>query len=273
LSVQKGLNPFVAGKPFINNFLPNGGDMLRLNMAVPVTLRNSPDFSNEGLLQAAVLGLTDSRFNGSKALQNIPNMDGFPNGRRLEDDVTRIELQTVSGIVLAVMGFWYDDYQRFVTPNPVTPQLLGVLNYKTGINRNDTALKTVFPFVQTPWPGTFNENCNDQIQMQSQPSMATPVTNAAVTSNLGLATPDMLMTTQNPVVDNNTIKYNVTAPSQVLIAVQDASGKILNVLVNKMHEPGIYTLRWNTSRISKGSYFIIANKNGVPAKSVQVVKN
>ena len=84
--------------------------MLRLNMAVPATPRNSPDFSNQGLLAAAVLGLTDSRFNGNTRLQNIPNMDGFPNGRRLEDDVIKIELQAVGGAVLAAIGLWYDDY-------------------------------------------------------------------------------------------------------------------------------------------------------------------
>ena len=33
LATGKNGNPLAAGKPFINNFLPNGGDMLRLNMA------------------------------------------------------------------------------------------------------------------------------------------------------------------------------------------------------------------------------------------------
>jgi hypothetical protein len=103
-------NPLARGKPFIHNFLPTFGDMLRVNMAVPVTDRSSPDFSSEGLLQAAVLGLTDPRYNTTRDLQPIPNMDGFPNGRRLEDDVTRIELQAVGGIVLAVLGLGYDDY-------------------------------------------------------------------------------------------------------------------------------------------------------------------
>ena len=37
-------------------------------------------------------------------------MDGFPNGRRLEDDVTTIELQAVCGVALAAIGLWYDDY-------------------------------------------------------------------------------------------------------------------------------------------------------------------
>src|SRR6266496_3283545 len=39
LATGKAGNPLATGKPFINNFLPTGGDMLRLNMAVPPTPR------------------------------------------------------------------------------------------------------------------------------------------------------------------------------------------------------------------------------------------
>ncbi|OGX86423.1 hypothetical protein BEN48_13085 [Hymenobacter glacialis] len=157
LATGKGGNPLAAGKPFVNNFLPlsgsnPGGDMLRLNMAVPATPRNSPDFSNQGLLAAAVLGLTDSRFNGSTAVQNIPNMDGFPNGRRLEDDVVKIELQAVSGAALAAIGLWYDDYTP-TSPSPVTPRLKGVLNFATGVEKNDLPFSSTFPFLASPWEG------------------------------------------------------------------------------------------------------------------------
>ena len=144
-------NPLGAGKPFVNNFLPTLGDMLRLNMAVPATKRDNPDFSTLGLVGAAVLGLTDARFNGDASLQNIPNMDGFPNGRRLEDDVTTIELQAVGGVVLAAIGLWYDDYPG--SGSPVTPQLGKVLAFNAGVTKNDTAFKACFPFVQTPWRG------------------------------------------------------------------------------------------------------------------------
>ena len=153
LATGKGGNPLAAGKPFINNFLPNGGDMLRLNMAVPTTPRNDPSFSSLGLVQAAVLGLTDPTYAATADLQWIPNMDGFPNGRRLEDDVTRIELQAVSGIVLAAIGLWYDDYDPLVDPSPVTTDLLDVLTYTTGVEANDTTFKTKFPYVQKPWSG------------------------------------------------------------------------------------------------------------------------
>jgi len=157
LATGKAGNPLAVGKPFINNFLPLFGDMLRLNMAVPVTPRNSPDFSTLGLVHAAVLGLTDSRFNTTSTLQNIPNMDGFPNGRRLEDDVTTIELQAVGGVVLAAIGLWYDDYTAG-GPNPVTPDLVGVLSYNAGVTTNDTTYKAAFPYVQAPWSGYANHS-------------------------------------------------------------------------------------------------------------------
>ncbi|MCC7030759.1 MAG: DUF4331 family protein [Chitinophagaceae bacterium] len=153
LATGKGGNPLAVGKPFINNFLPLFGDMLRLNMAVPVTPRNHPQFSSMGLVQAAVLGLTTAPYNANANLEWIPNMDGFPNGRRLEDDVTRIELQAVGGVVLAAIGLWYDDYTAG-GPNPVTQDLVDVLSYNTGISANDTTFRTTFPFVQMPWRGT-----------------------------------------------------------------------------------------------------------------------
>ncbi|RYZ25640.1 MAG: DUF4331 domain-containing protein, partial [Chitinophagaceae bacterium] len=154
LATGKNGNPLAEGKPFINNFLPSLGDMLRLNMAVPVTPRNSPDFSPLGIIQAAALGLTDLRFNTDKSLQNIPNMDGFPNGRRLEDDVTTIELQAVGGVALAAIGLWYDDYTPGTSPSPVTKNLVDVLGFRSGPMENDTTFKTSFPFVQTPWRGS-----------------------------------------------------------------------------------------------------------------------
>ncbi|MCW3121786.1 MAG: hypothetical protein JWQ38_1278, partial [Flavipsychrobacter sp.] len=143
-------NPLAHGKPFVNNFLPTLGDMLRLNMAVPVTSRTDPNFSSEGLLQAAVLGLTLSKYNDT-LLEFIPNMDGFPNGRRLEDDVTTIELQAVSGVALAAIGLWYDDYSG--SGSAVTPNLVHVLSFNAGITHNDTTFQASFPYVQQPWRG------------------------------------------------------------------------------------------------------------------------
>lgn len=155
LATGKMGNPLANGKPFINNFLPNGGDMLRLNMAVPVTPRSDPDFSNLGIIDAAVAGLTSANYSSNTNIQFMPNMDGFPNGRRLEDDVTRIELQAVGGVALAAIGLWFDDYNAS-NPNqsPVTNFLLNNLQYSTGVETNDAPFKATFPYVASPWRGT-----------------------------------------------------------------------------------------------------------------------
>ena len=80
-------------------------------------------------------------FNTNTNLEFIPNMDGFPNGRRLEDDVTRIELQgskwccsCSSRLII------FDDY---VIGNNPLPKLLGVLGYTTGIEQNDTNFRII----------------------------------------------------------------------------------------------------------------------------------
>ncbi|HQV74805.1 MAG TPA: DUF4331 domain-containing protein [Flavobacteriales bacterium] len=155
LATGKMGNPLANGKPFMNNFLPNGGDMLRLNMAVPVTPRTDPGFSSMGIIDAAVAGLTDANYSSNTNIQYMANMDGFPNGRRLEDDVTRIELQAVGGVVLAAVGLWFDDYNAS-NPNqsPVTNFLLNNLQYSTGVETNDAPFKATFPYVASPWRGT-----------------------------------------------------------------------------------------------------------------------
>lgn len=153
LATGKNGDPLAKGKPFVNNFLPTLGDMLRLNMAVPVTSRTDPKFSSLGLISAAVLGLTDPAYNADTTLQFIPNMDGFPNGRRLEDDVTTIEVQAVAGVALAAIGLWYDDYKPATSPTPVTERLGRVLGFTAGVTKNDTTFNTAFPYVQQPWRG------------------------------------------------------------------------------------------------------------------------
>jgi hypothetical protein len=272
LATGKAGNPLAEGKPFINNFLPNGGDMLRLNMAVPPTPRNDPNFSSLGLVQAAVLGLTNPAYNSNSSLQFIPNMDGFPNGRRLEDDVTRIELQAVSGVVLAAIGLWYDDFTNGCSP--LTPGLINVLGYNTGVNANDTSFKESFPYVQTPWSGTsaccglaVNNIPTVQTDAVNQTNYTQPMT------NLKMASPDLFLeSSPNPFVDNNTIRYRVEEPSMITIAVYDARGQLVKVLVNQKQEAGFYTVQWNAGNVAKGTYFIQALRNGTAKQTIGIIK-
>lgn len=266
LATGKASGPLSAGKPFVNNFLPTLGDMLRLNMAVPATPRNSPDFSPLGLVQAAVLGLTDPRFNGSAALQPIPNMDGFPNGRRLEDDVTRIELQAVGGIVLAAIGLWYDDFDG---ASPVTPDLLGVLTFTTGVEANDVPFGTTFPYLATPHRG-YTAASRDT--STSAVSDDTPIG-----SSIGLAYPVGGFTgaAPNPIVDRTRLDFHLSAGGTVTVAVYDAAGRLVDRLPVDRYERGDHTIDWNPSRaLAPGSYLVSLEVDGtsVDAMTVSVVR-
>ncbi len=252
-------NPLAVGKPFINNFLPTFGDMLRLNMAVPVTPRTHPQFSSLGLVQAAVLGLTDPTYTASgTALVWIPNMDGFPNGRRLEDDVTTIELQAVGGVVLAAIGLWYDDYTVGMG-SPVTTDLLDVLTFNAGVTANDTTFKTCFPYLQNPWRG-FNG-----AQYSGPP---------AGLEDLGMNAPEAVMIGfPNPFMSNASFRYKLTNTSKVAIQIYDMNGKTMSVMNEGIRDAGEYTVNWNTGSLASGVYQARLIVNGKPVQTIKMIKS
>ena len=261
LATGKTGGPLSNGKPFVNNFLlyspvvgtPEFADLLRLNMAVPVTPRNDPKFSSLGLVYAAVLGLTDPAYNTTTALQNIPNMDGFPNGRRLEDDVTTIELQAVSGVVLAAIGLWYDDY----TTNPVTPDLLHVVDFNAGITHNDTTFQACMPYLQQPWRGY----------------TGTEYVGPTAVAQLGLSAPMIAMAAYpNPFANEVTLKYKLSARANVQLEVVDLNGRLVQVIANEQKEAGEYTAKWNSGNVAAGIYFAKLNVGGSTVQSVKLVK-
>ena len=257
LATGKGGNPLAAGKPFINNFLPTKCDMIRLNMAVPVTPRNDPNFSSLGLIKAAVLGLTDPAYNTSAALQNIPNMDGFPNGRRLEDDVTTIELQAVSGVVLAAIGLWYDDY---TTGSPVTPDLTNVLGFNAGVTHNDTTFKSCFPYVQDPWQGFTGTG-------YVGPTLVNGIT------QLPLNTPLVVMSAfPNPTLGQVSFRYKLDVTANIAIQVTDMRGKVITVLHEGNRPAGDYTIQWDASSLPAGNYLVNLLANNQNQQTTKLVK-
>ena len=260
LATGKSGNPLAAGKPFINNFLPTFGDMLRLNMAVPITPRNHPLFSSEGIVSAAVLGLTNPTY-ANPGLQWIPNMDGFPNGRRLEDDVTRIELQAVSGVALAAIGLWYDDYTAG-GPNPVTTQLGNVLGFTTGIEQNDKPFVAAFPYVGEPWSG-YGLCAGGSFYRNGNPS------------NLGLniAPPNVgiMDAFPNPATSQTTFKYHVSSETNISVTVFDIQGSVINTPVDAIKKAGTYEVPYSVQQLKPGIYIASIAENGTPVQTIKFV--
>ena len=264
LATGKNGNPLAAGKPFVNNFLPSLGDMLRLNMAVPVTSRTDPNFSSLGLVQAAVLGLTNPAYNGNTDIQAIPNMDGFPNGRRLEDDVTRIELQAVSGIVLAAVGLWYDDYIPGQSASPVTPKLLGVLGYSAGPEANDLPFSSTWPYVAAPHRGyDYEKRLTTGVNRDPGGSGST----------IGLSAPIGFFTGQsypNPASGSATLSFHLAEAGNVDLVVYDIAGNKVVTLVDERLGRGNFTSRWDTGGRSAGVYVAQLRVNGTTVASQKI---
>jgi hypothetical protein len=180
-------------------------------------------------------------------LEFIPNMDGFPNGRRLEDDVTRIELQAVAGIVLAAIGLWYDDYTAG-SPNPVTADLLDVLTYTTGVEKNDAAFVATFPNLAEPWSG--DGECGGKIITGLQNPDG---------GVIGLERPKVsVVNYPNPVANVTTVKINSQIDGKVRIDLRNQEGKTVQSLGEGSFEKGFHEFTVDLSKIPTGIYFATA---------------
>jgi hypothetical protein len=108
-------------------------DMLRLNTAVPFRPSTAAQPNPQSLCKATPdyqLGLLGG------------DVCGFPNGRRLADDVTDIEVLAVAGAAYSVLT---NDTFNF------NPALIGILD--DGVSQNDKPLLTTFPYLASPWGG------------------------------------------------------------------------------------------------------------------------
>jgi hypothetical protein len=267
LATGKTGGPLSAGKPFIHTFLPltddgttlYGGDVLRLNMATPVTDRNSEEFmdwAHQGLVRAAVLGLTAAPYNTNTLVEAIPHMDGFPNGRRLEDDVTTIELQAVGGLVLAAVGLPFDDAVAGDYSDLASAQLVGQLQYNAGPTKNDLALSQTFPYLANPHRGY------DYIK---QLTAAAPEATVATEPNMGIGVPRAFILDQNypnPFNPSTTIQYHVSRPADVRLRIYDVQGRLVTTLVNERLTPGTYTVPFNANNLASGTYFYRIEADG-----------
>ena len=181
-------------------------------------------------------------------------------------------MQAVSGVVLAAIGLWYDDYNPNANPaqSPVTPQLVNVLTYSTGVDANDKAFKTSFPYVAAPWAGTDICPCD---QNPSGRSNANIRSNFNSGGSLELKAPEVFATVNpNPFVDNSMVRYHLDEKAQVNISLYSADGRLVKVLVNKTLNAGNYTQSWNGGDLKAGSYFIQVNKNGASKQNIPLVK-
>jgi Domain of unknown function (DUF4331) len=120
---------FLKGVPGVTeqqNSAAHPSEQLRLNVAIAPTA---------AVCAGKPMGVLDG------------DVAGFPNGRRLEDDVTDIAIRAVAG-----------GYGTFLHDNFNLPNFSPNNTLADGVNANDTACLSSFPYVGTPHDGYFRKH-------------------------------------------------------------------------------------------------------------------
>jgi uncharacterized protein DUF4331/flagellar hook capping protein FlgD len=220
------------------------GEMLRLNMTIPP----ADEPKRLGVLAGDVAG--------------------FPNGRRLGDDIVDIELRVVAGVL--VNGF-------NVSPN----NKLG-----DGIDANDMPFLPYFPYVAPPHnpfdhqhhPTQFGSSArsiryshDDAAGIADEEGAEETKTEAAASA---APAPLMRVAGANPGSDSR-LEFTVPAATRVSLKVYDVQGRMVRTLVEQDAAPGTFRAQWDGrddggARLARGVYFarLVAGKQVTEKKLV-----
>ena len=202
----------VAGLNQPANVAP--GEMLRLNMSIPPASKPS----RFGVLAG--------------------DFAGFPNGRRLADDVVDIELRVVAGVL--VPGF-------DVAPN----NQLG-----DGVDANDRPFLPYFPYVAPPQNPRDHEHHertdghsasrfqrdggDDDLQGQTSDETADPASLLASADSA----PALSLSSRNP-GRGAVLQYSLPENARVSLQVFDAQGRVVRTLVDQDAAAGTFRATWD----------------------------
>jgi len=215
---------FATGVPGLNQ--PAGvspGEMLRLNLAIPSAAKPN----RFGVLAG--------------------DLAGFPNGRRLADDVVDIELRVVAGVL--VEGF-------NIAPN----NQLG-----DGIDANDVPYLPYFPYVAPP----HNPRNHEHHDLQHGPSPN------SVIGSVGTAAGSLAMASSNP-GRQPILSYSLAKRGRVTLKVYDIQGRLIRTLIDQDAAAGDFRATWDGKTdsgeaVGNGVYMARLTSDGATVDSRKVV--
>jgi len=216
---------FATGVPGLNQ--PAGvapGEMLRLNLTIPPAA--SP---NRGGVLAGDLA-------------------GFPNGRRLADDVVDAELRVVAGVL--VDGF-------NIAPN----NQLG-----DGVDANDLPFLPYFPYVAPP----HNPRDHEHHRTGTKPTRAISSREPGRPGESALR-----IASANP-APSAVLQYTLAAPTRVVLQVYDVHGRLVRTLIDQDAAPGTFRAVWDGTTdagasAGRGVFFARMSADGNVLDSRKVV--
>ena len=222
---------FLSGIPGINKPAnPNQVlcEMLRLNMSV------SPAASPNRL---GVL---------------VGDIAGFPNGRRLTDDVVDIEERAAAGGYVLTPA----------TNNPPANQL------GDGVDVNDVPLLPYFPYAALPHSPTSHEHHVEQKGGGVGPKLMEHAGNEDVGGRLALSG-------ANP-GGSSSLAYTMSAPGHLTLKIYSVAGRELRTLVDQDAAAGSFHAVWDGrgddgTMVGRGVYFARFVVAGQPAETRKIV--
>ena len=222
---------FATGVPGLNqpaNVSP--GEMLRLNMAIPP----SATPNRLGVLAG--------------------DLAGFPNGRRLADDVVDIELRVVAGVL--VDGF-------NIAPN----NRLG-----DGIDANDMPFLPYFPYVAPP-QNPVNHTHHD---IQRSPAFSAASAQSRAAQAAGAPGADALRILAGSPGSKAILEYAIPKTARVSLQVFDIQGRAVRTLVDQDAAAGTFRAAWDGTTdagtsAARGIFFARLSADGKTIDSKKVV--
>jgi hypothetical protein len=210
-------------------------EMLRLNMTIPPTERPS----RFGLLGG--------------------DLAGFPNGRRLADDVVDIAERVVAGATAFTPQF-------NVAPN----NQLG-----DGVNANDRPFLPYFPYVAPPQNpldhqhhGDGDDDHDDHWGRRGFPGRDAAIGNdpEAQAGSGGPAEFGMRLSGANP-ASASRLEFSIAEASHVTLKVYDVQGRTIRTLLDQDAAAGSFVARWDGAtdsgaRAQQGIYFVRLSAGG-----------
>lgn len=173
---------------------------------------------------------------------------GYPNGRRLKDDVVDISLRVVANVLAG------------------PPWSTGINNQLgDAVQRNDKPFTNSFPYLAEPFQGYANTH-GQIVSVQSQGQNINP-------KGFGI-----LQNYPNPFNPSTQIKYNLTKTDNVVLKVYDILGKEVRSLVNEKLSAGEKVVTWNGldnngKAVASGTYFVkLETSIGVDSKKMTLLK-
>ena len=77
----------------------------------------------------------------------------------------------------------------------------------------------------------------------------------------------------NPFNPTTTIEYNVPNFSKININIYNINGQLIEVLTNKMHQPGIHNINWHAQEYTSGIYFVkLTSEEFIATQKIILIK-